>query len=462
MSGPEVSPAVTLPFRVRAQAGTHPSAARSSDTWMPASAGMTSSLFVAALPYERGELADAVVVGVADIDCPVRAYRRAVRPVEAGFRRGAAVAVAALAAAGDRRDDAAAPVDQTDRVVLGIDNEDVAVAVERHLFRRVEYRGNGRTAVAGIAACAGAGNGGDGSAGRIDRAQPAPLPFENVDGAVGRDLDGARAEDAGRRGRAAVAAVLADAGPREGLDRAGHQIDDANAVVGDIGDEQPPVCSIERQPVRLGQPGARGGTAVAAEPGLAGAGQGRDHPGHIDPADDRVEAVGDIEIAGPADRDAVGFVEARLGRRTAVAGISLGAVAGDRRDRAGGGIDAADAVVEGVGEIEVAGGVERHVERAVQHRRLGRAAIAGKPFLPGPDRRRYQPVPPFRHRRPPAPPSMSALILHRPGAARLRFKPRQPSSASALSGRATLSRGWRSARTPIAISTMAAATISPA
>src|SRR5579884_2476689 len=405
MSGPEVSPAVTLPFRVRAQAGTHPSAARSSDTWMPASAGMTSSLFVAALPYERGELADAVVVGVADIDCPVRAYRRAVRPVEAGFRRGAAVAVAALAAAGDRRDDAAAPVDQTDRVVLGIDNEDVAVAVERHLFRRVEYRGNGRTAVAGIAACAGAGNGGDGSAGRIDRAQPAPLPFENVDGAVGRDLDGARAEDAGRRGRAAVAAVLADAGPREGLDRAGHQIDDANAVVGDIGDEQPAVCSIERQPVRLGQPGARGGTAVAAEAGLAGAGQGRDHPGHIDPADDRVEAVGEIEIAG---------------------------------------------------------GVERHVERAVQHRRLGRAAIAGKPFLPGPNRRRYQPVPPFRHRRPPAPPSMSALILHRPGAARLRFKPRQPSSASALSGRATLSRGWRSARTPIAISTMAAATISPA
>ena len=99
-----------------------------------------------------------VVVGVADIDRAVGADDRAVRAVEPGFGGRAAVAAGALAAAGERADDAARAVDAADRVVLGIDDDQAAVAVDRHFLGRVEHRGERRAAIAAIAARGGAGD----------------------------------------------------------------------------------------------------------------------------------------------------------------------------------------------------------------------------------------------------------------------------------------------------------------
>ena len=149
------------------------------------------------------------------------------------------------------------------------------------------------------------------------------MALEDVDRAVGRHLDGASAEHAGTARRTAVAAVLRLAGAGEGRDRARDEIDDANAVVGDIGDEQPPLRRIEA-PARSAPPSPLAPRdAVAAEPRRAAAGQGRDHArGAVDPADAVVMPVGDIDVARLVDRDAVGLVEASLRRRAAVAANS--------------------------------------------------------------------------------------------------------------------------------------------
>jgi hypothetical protein len=64
------------------------------------------------------------------------------------------------------------------------------------------------------------------------------------------------------------------------------------------------------------------------------------------------------------------------------------AITRDRRDDAAPGIDAADAVVEGFGKIQIPGVIESDIEGAIQQGRSRRAAIAGKAFLARPDRRR--------------------------------------------------------------------------
>src|SRR5205814_2441509 len=94
------------------------------------------------------DFADAVVVGVADIDRAIRADHRAMRPVESGSCRRAAIAARTRAAAGNRRDDPGITVDQPDRVVLGVDDQDVAVGIERHLLWRIEHGGERRPTIA--------------------------------------------------------------------------------------------------------------------------------------------------------------------------------------------------------------------------------------------------------------------------------------------------------------------------
>ena len=76
--------------------------------------------------------------------------------------------------------------------------------------------------------------------------------------------------------------------------------------------------------------------------------------------------VGDIDVSGIVDRDAVGFVEAGARGRAAIPGIAGLAAAGAGRDYPRARVDAPYAVVEGVGKIEVAVRVEPDVERAVQ------------------------------------------------------------------------------------------------
>ena len=76
------------------------------------------------ISFPADELADSVIVGIADIDRSVGGNCGAVRPVERGGARGAAIPLASLVAiAGEGDDRSRADVDLADRVVLRIDDQ---------------------------------------------------------------------------------------------------------------------------------------------------------------------------------------------------------------------------------------------------------------------------------------------------------------------------------------------------
>ena len=81
---------------------------------------------------------------------------------------------------------------------------------------------------------------------------------------------------------------------------------------------------------------------------------------------------------------AVGTVELGVGGLPAIAGVALGAVAGDRHDRAGRLHHLADLLVVGVGDEQVAGPVDGHAVGAVELGGGGRAAVAGVARAPLP------------------------------------------------------------------------------
>src|SRR5215468_5956269 len=99
------------------------------------------------------------------------------RPAETGSGRRTAVTFGAFTPAGDRLDDAVRGVDAADRVVLGIDDQDVTGGVEGEFLGRVEHRVARRPVVAAIAARPGAGDSIDDASAAIDRTQRAALPL---------------------------------------------------------------------------------------------------------------------------------------------------------------------------------------------------------------------------------------------------------------------------------------------
>src|SRR5581483_7026578 len=122
--------------------------------------------------------------------------------------------------------------------------------------------------------------------------------------------------------------------------------------------------------------------------GVAGAGDRGDRPAAVDLAGPLVVAVGDVDVALGVDGDAVGLVEHRLGGRAAVAvGAGRGgavlqraagvgrAAPGERRDDPAA-VDLADALVEGVGDVDGPVGGEADGPGVVELGRGGRAAVA--------------------------------------------------------------------------------------
>jgi hypothetical protein len=105
-----------------------------------------------------------------------------------------------------------------------------------------------------------------------------------------------------------------------------------------------------------------------------------------------VVPVGDVDVSGIVDRDAVGLIEAGARRRAAaIPGIAGLAAAGPGRDHARARIDAPDAVVEGVRKVEVPARVEADIERSVQQSPRSWPAIAGVALLAGTDHCRNNP-----------------------------------------------------------------------
>ena len=126
------------------------------------------------------------------------------------------------------------------------------------------------------------------------------------------------------------------------------------------------------------------GAAIATEPGAGdvAAGHGRDRAGgHVHTPHAPAVLVGDEQVSFPVDRKALGAVQARAHRGAAVAAGEPAPAARDRGDDARFGVDAphARAVLDVLGDIEVARRVERDRGRVAQAGRGGRNPVRARP-----------------------------------------------------------------------------------
>src|SRR4051794_68448 len=95
----------------------------------------------AQLSGRRGQLADLMMLTVADIQGATRTNHHTVRPSEGAI---------------DRRNNPAAPIDTAYRIVLGIDNKQAAIRRYCQFLRPVEHRVSCISTVAAVAMAAGA------------------------------------------------------------------------------------------------------------------------------------------------------------------------------------------------------------------------------------------------------------------------------------------------------------------
>ena len=190
----------------------------------------------------------------------------------------------------------------------------------------------------------------------------------DVERAVAREGDGRRLVEAGLGARAVGEAAPA---PRHDAGRVvGRDLQDASAL--ELGD-------VEEAVVRDGKP--RGPPQLAGRGAVGRAlpddGERRDLPVLRDAAQAVVARVGDVDVTLLVDGHAAGRVEER-GRERLAVGVAGRARAGQRphltllRDDA-------DAVVVGVGDVDVSVFIDRHADRRVELRRAGRAVgVAGR------------------------------------------------------------------------------------
>src|SRR5262249_18420711 len=157
-----------------------------------------------------------------------------------------------------------------------------------------------------------------------------PFALADVDVAVRPDGDGPRSEKRRLPIRAAVARFFLLAVTAKRADDAGVKVQHADALIAHVGDVQL-AAAVQPDAVRLLALGFLAGAAVAAETGLARAGDRADRLRlRIDAADTGVQTVDDEQVALGVERDAVRFVHRRFGRGAAVAGVAFVAVTRDR------------------------------------------------------------------------------------------------------------------------------------
>ncbi len=150
----------------------------------------------------------------------------------------------------------------------------------------------------------------------------------------------------------------------------------ANALVTDIADQQTAV-TVEHEAVRLAKLRVRTGPAVAAESRRAGARDRADDARcPVDLPDHVVVALRDVQVAEPIEPELVRHVQGRGRCRPAVAAVPTFAVAGDCCQPLRRKIEAPDALVVEIAEVQGAVGSDHQAVRIV-HLRFGIAGHAG-------------------------------------------------------------------------------------
>ncbi len=145
------------------------------------------------VPVVMGHFPDRVVAVLGDKQVAARIDGDADRIVQRGDRGATTVArVANGRAAGHRRDYAARQIHRAHAIVLRIGNQQVAVDVERQSGGSVELGRRGETAIAPIAASAGAGHGAEQARGMIYFTHNVATRIGNEQIAAGIDRNGLR------------------------------------------------------------------------------------------------------------------------------------------------------------------------------------------------------------------------------------------------------------------------------
>ena len=145
-----------------------------------------------------------------------------------------------------------------------------------------------------------------------------------------------------------------------------------------IGDQQA-AAGVHRNVKRAVQPRIRRQSSVPAKAGLAGAGERRDRPVGRDPADAMTLAVGDEKVPCGIRGETINTVEGCVRGGSPVTGGTHGASTRNRLDDAVK-ADPADARVEADGNIQVANRVQRHRARECDRSPLCRTAVSGETF----------------------------------------------------------------------------------
>ena len=133
---------------------------------------------------------------------------------------------------------------------------------------------------------------------------------------------------------------------------------------------------IER--TRSVQGSSTNGRTVRSGARLAGSSKGGDDSRlRINPAQDVIANIGNVEVARWTKLYADGLVQPGLIGRSIIARVPLLTVAGERREQAALGIITTNHVIAGVANEEVASGIKAQFMRFVQRGILGRTMVAG-------------------------------------------------------------------------------------
>src|SRR5262245_58394158 len=159
----------------------------------------------------------------------------------------------------------------------------------------------------------------------------------------------------------------------------GRARDFADSVAEGVGHVKTP-GGIDRNAEWEVEPGERRKPEITSEARLGSTSRddGRDHAPSVDHAHAVVHGIGDEEIAALVNGDAHWEVELRLRGLTAVSADTKLAISGNSRDHACCVVDFPHAIVERVGDIEIAARADRGPDRRVELCRRGRTAVSGE------------------------------------------------------------------------------------
>src|SRR5262249_34091238 len=191
----------------------------------------------------------------------LRIYPAAVGPLQTGVRGEPSVAIASSMSAGDGNHDTGPGIDAADRMVFRIHHDDVVPMIAPDGFGRAPGGGEGRTAVAAVAALAGPGGRRHDATG-IHLPNAVALTLADVRIALAIHADGAGAHDRSLRGGLPVPGSLLLAVAGESGDDAGLQIQMSYPLVLNVRDEQP-TLAVQEAIVWLAELGLDSRAAVA-------------------------------------------------------------------------------------------------------------------------------------------------------------------------------------------------------